>query len=66
MTPEYTPWMSEPIAWTGEAQDNASQWDPRVLELLDELYSRQDADALAEAWDEAHAEDAARQARPRD
>jgi hypothetical protein len=66
MTPEYTPWMSEPFAWTGEAQDNASQWDPRVLELEDELYRREYACAMAEAWDQAHAEDAARQGRPHD
>ena len=24
MTPDYTPWMDEPITWTGEAQDNAA------------------------------------------
>jgi hypothetical protein len=42
--------MSDPIAWTAEARDNASWYDPRVQELLlDELCRRQDADALAEA-----------------
>jgi hypothetical protein len=66
MTPYFTPWMDEPIAWTGAEQDNAAQWDPRVLELRDELCSRLDADRLAEAWDEVHAKDAARQARPHD
>ena len=61
-----TPWMDEPIAWTGEAQDNAAQWDPRGLELEEENFRRQHAAALAEARDEAHTEDAARQARPHD
>jgi hypothetical protein len=66
MTPTDTPWMDEPIAWTAEAQDNAAQWDPRCLELEEEHCRHQDADALAEAWDEAHAEQAARQTRPHD
>jgi hypothetical protein len=61
MTPDYisqyTPWMSEPFSWTGEAQDNASYYDPRAQEQLDE-------------WDrfrdEERAKEAARQAGPRD
>ena len=49
-----TPWMNEPIAWTGQAQDNASQHDPRCC-LEEENFRRQRAAVLADAWDEAHA-----------
>ena len=57
MTPEYTPWMSEPFSWTGEAQDNASHYDPPAQELRDEWDRFRD-----EKW----AEEVARQARPHD
>ena len=46
--------------WTAEDLDTAAEHDPRCLELQEENRRRQDACALAEAWDEAHAEDQAR------
>ena len=56
-----TPYAADDdMTWTGEAQDTASEYDPPCLELEEEHFRRQHACALAEAWDEAHAEDQAR------
>jgi hypothetical protein len=55
--PEYAPWMREPFSWTGETQDNASYYDPRAQEQLDEFDRFRD-----EEWAAA----VARQAGPHD
>ena len=53
------------IAWDDPSAESDSDC-PHCADQLDEYDRRRHECAVAEAWDQAHAEDAARQRRPHD
>jgi hypothetical protein len=53
------------ICWD-DPEDESDRYCQHCADLLDEYERRDHERAVAEAWDQAHAEQAARQAKPHD